>query len=322
MRIRVGTRRSALARTQADYVIEHLKALDPTATFEIKLIQSGGDKDRVSEFQAFATIGVFTQTVEAALVNDEADIVVHSLKDLPTTLCEGLVLAAVPDRESPNDVLCGATLDGLRAGARVGTGSLRRRSQLLALRPDVEVVPIRGNLPPRLKRIQGSDALDAVILARAGLHRLDLGVDVSEELDPVRFPYAVGQGALGIECRAGDDAIIALLRRFENPVARAEVDAERAMLHALGAGCSLPVGVRTWWPEPGVIALAGQVTSLDGSERITASASGPSADATEVGIACATDLRRQGGVALIESSYRQLSAHHLLKHLQSAPASS
>lgn len=302
MRIRIGTRRSALARTQTDHVISLLQRVRPDLEVQVRLIQSSGDKDRVSEFHQFGVIGVFTKTVEAALAAGEVDVVVHSLKDLPTALGDGLMLAAVPAREDRRDALCGRLLADLRPGARVGTGSLRRRAQILAMRPDVEVVPIRGNVPPRLGRTRGPEALDAVILAKAGLDRLGLASEIDEVLDPGAFPYAVGQGALGIEVRARDSHLVELLSAIEDRRARAEVDAERAMLSALGAGCSIPVGVRVWW-EGRTLAMLAQVTSLDGSRRILATARGPAAEAGAVGLACAAELRARGGVRLLESSY-------------------
>ena len=311
MLIRIGTRRSALARVQTDHVIDLIRAKRPDVEVQIRLIQSGGDKDRTSEFHQFGVIGVFTKAVEAALAEGEADIVVHSLKDLPTTVGAGLVLAAVPAREDPRDVLCGKALAALPLRGRVGTGSLRRRAQILALRPDIEVVPIRGNVPPRLKRTKGADALDAVILAKAGLDRLELSGEIAEALDPAEFPYAVGQGALGVEVRARDSHLVELLKSIEDPRARAEVDAERAMLGALGAGCSLPVGVKVWW-EGESLALLAQVTALDGSERIVSTARGSGSEAEAVGFACAAELRRLGGVKLLESSYRAYCHHFQL----------
>ncbi len=311
LRIRIGTRRSALARAQTRHVIDLIKAHQPEIEFDIHLIQSGGDYDRTSEFHQFGIIGVFTKAVEAALAEDKADIVVHSLKDLPTTLAEGMQLAAVPKRENALDALCGSTLADLPNGARVGTGSLRRQAQILALRPDIKVVPIRGNVPPRLKLTKGANALDAVILAKAGLDRLGLTDEIAEVLSAKQFPYAVGQGALGIEIRAGDTRLAAMLKAIEDPRARAEVDAERAMLHALGAGCSLPVGVNVTWTG-GKLLVEAQVTSLDGSERILGRGEGTAAGAEAAGLACAAELRAKGGVKLLETSYRAYCHHFRL----------
>ena len=286
----------------------------PHIQFEIKPISTVADRDRLSEFHQFGMIGVFTSEHEEQLLGNEVDFVVHSLKDLPTLLRDGLVLASVPGREDPRDVLCGSTLEGLRQGARVGTGSLRRRAQILSLRPDVTVVPIRGNIGPRLAKTEGADALDAVILAHAGLARLGLGARTAEFLDPRLFPYAVGQGALGIEARAEDTEIVEILRSIECKKTRAEVDAEREMMHALGAGCSLPVGAFCNWKE-GRLILQAQITSLDGEERVLAVADEPEDKATDLGLSVAEILKVCGGEKILESSYREFCSH--FKMLQS-----
>ncbi len=308
MHLKIGTRRSPLALAQTNYIIGLIRAKHPDTEFSLCSITTIADRDRVSEFHQFGIIGVFSTEHEEQLISREVDIVVHSLKDLPTTLREGLVLAAVPERENARDVLCGATLATLRQGARVGTGSLRRRAQIASLRPDVEVVPIRGNVGPRLAKINGKDGLDAVILAEAGLHRLGLSADVSESLDPEIFPYAVGQGALGVQARADDTRVLELLNSIENARARAEVDCERAMLHALGAGCSLPVGAYAGWQD-GRLTLQGQVTSLDGKQRILAAKEGTPGRAEELGIETAAALREAGGVDILEQSYRSFCSH-------------
>jgi hydroxymethylbilane synthase len=303
MHLRIGTRRSPLAMAQTNHVMGLIKAKFPQAEFTLRQIATIADKDRKSEFHQFGMVGVFAVEHEQQLVNREVDFVVHSLKDLPTTLHEGLTLASVPPREDPRDGLCGTTMQALRQGARVGTGSLRRRAQILSLRPDVTVVPIRGNVGPRLAKIGGEDALDAVILACAGLKRLGLDAASSEVLDPMLFPYAVGQGALGLEARAEDEAVIAVLKAIECPQARAEVEAERAMMHALGAGCSLPVGACAVWKE-GELTLHAQVTSIDGAERVVAAEAGAPEQAERIGIAAADALKRQGGAKILEASYR------------------
>lgn len=308
MHLKIGTRRSPLAIAQTKYVIGLIQAKHPGTEFSLHPIATMADRDRVSEFHQFGIVGVFSTEHEEQLASREVDIVVHSLKDLPTTLRDSLVLAAVPEREDPRDVLCGASLAELRQGAKVGTGSLRRRSQILSLRPDVEVVPIRGNVGPRLAKIDGENALDAVILAEAGLQRLGLAHATSELLDPEVFPHAVGQGALGIQARADDADILAILKDIEDPKARAEVDCERAMLHALGAGCSLPVGAYTHWQE-GRLVLQAQITSLDGQQKVVASEDAPAERAVELGLATADTLRSRGGVDILEASYRNFCSH-------------
>jgi hydroxymethylbilane synthase len=311
MKLRIGTRRSALAQTQTRHVISLIKAKHPDVECDVKLIMSVADRDRKSEFHEFKMTGVFTTEHEESLVRNDVDIVVHSLKDLPTKLMDGLVLAAVPTREDPRDAICGLKLADLKKGARVGTASLRRKAQIMALRPDVEVVPIRGNLQPRLNRTKGADKLDAVILAAAGLARLDLADQIAEVMDATLFPYAVGQGALGVECRADDQAIIDILADIQCSKARIEVDAERALLHALGAGCSLPVGVWTEW-QGNQLTLSAQITALNGQEKILATVSGPASDPVALGIKTSDQLRDKGGAALLESTYRDLVAHFKL----------
>ncbi|MBA4222437.1 MAG: hydroxymethylbilane synthase [Methylobacterium sp.] len=314
MLLRVGTRRSPLAMTQTNFVIGSIQALHPHIEFEICPISTVADRDRVSEFHQFGMIGVFTTEHEEQLLRKDVDFVVHSLKDLPTILRDGLVLASVPKREDPRDVLCGSALEDLPEGARVGTGSLRRRAQILSLRPDVTVVPIRGNIGPRLAKIEGDDALDAVILAHAGLERLGLGRKSSEFLDPVAFPYAVGQGALGIEARSEDTELVEILRSIECRKTRAEVDAEREMMHALGAGCSLPVGAVCNWQDER-LSLQAQITSLDGHERVVATQDEPGEQAKELGLAVAETLKIRGGEKILQSSYREFCSH--FKMLQS-----
>lgn len=309
MLLRVGTRRSPLAMAQTNFVIGLIRDIYPEIEFEIRSISTVADKDRVSEFHQFGMIGVFTSEHEQQLLRGEVDFVVHSLKDLPTALSDGLMLAAVPKREDPRDVLCGARLEELRQGARVGTGSLRRRAQILSLRPDVTVVPIRGNVGPRLAKIEGDDALDAVILAQAGLSRLGLDEATTEALDPHLFPYAVGQGALGIEARAADTHVVEVLQAIECSQARAEVEAEREMMHALGAGCSLPVGAFSSWKE-GRLVLQAQITSLDGEERVIAIEDEPGDRARELGLIAAETLKQCGGAKILEGSYREFCSHY------------
>jgi hydroxymethylbilane synthase len=311
MKLRIGTRRSALAQIQARHVISLIKAQNPDADCVIKFITTVADKDRKSEFHQFGISGVFTTEHEQSLQRNEVDIVVHSLKDLPTNLMAGLVLAAVPTREDPRDALCGSTLASLPAGARVGTASLRRRAQMLALRKDIEIVPIRGNLQPRLNRTKGADRLDAVVLAAAGLSRLDLADEIGETLDGMIFPYAVAQGALGIETRGDDAHILSLLQPLQCMKARAEVDAERAMMHALGAGCSLPVGVVTTWSGTRMH-LHSQISSLNGEQSLVAACQGPASEAEALGIRVADDLKKQGGVALLQETYRNHCPHFKL----------
>jgi hydroxymethylbilane synthase len=206
------------------------------------------------------------------------------------------VLAVTPPRADPLDALCGSTLAGLRPGARVGTGSARRVAQLKALRPDVEVVPIRGNVPPRLAKLKAG--LDAVILAASGLRRLGLDEAITELLDPALFPPSPGQGALAVQVRAADRELLAMLNSFGDPRADATVRAERALLAELHGGCSVPVGAYATVAD-GMLTLSGQVTSLDGQQRVTGTVAGSDPEATGAGLAAL--LRGRGADAILDA---------------------
>jgi hydroxymethylbilane synthase len=301
--IRIGTRRSNLAQFQARHVGKLIQALEPTVQLSFTFVSSPGDRDRRTLLGALGGVGAFTKESEDALLRDQVDIVVHSLKDLPTVLPAGLLLAAVPCRDDPRDVLCGIGLDQITAGTRIGTGSIRRRAQLLKLFPDAEIKPIRGNVPPRLRKAINHEGIDGTILAFAGLARLDLFDAEFAIFDPGVFPYAVGQGALGIEARADNAELLELLARLEHPASRAEVDAERAVMHQLQAGCSLPVGVDTNVNGP-MISLRATVTRIDGTQQLSHALSGPVDCATEVGRQLAVELLRQGAAPLLEEATR------------------
>jgi hydroxymethylbilane synthase len=239
--------------------------------------------------------GVFTTQLEQELLAGRVDIAVHSLKDLPTAPPDGLVLAVTPPRADPLDALCGSTLAGLHPGARIGTGSARRVAQLNALRPDVEVVPIRGNVPPRLAKIKSG--LDAVILAASGLRRLGLDDAITELLDPALFPPSPGQGALAVQVRASDRELLEMLNAFGDPDADAAVRAERALLGELHGGCSVPVGAHAV-RSAGVLSLSAQVTSLDGRQRVTGTVTG--SDPEAAGRELAAILRGRGADAVLD----------------------
>lgn len=265
--LRIGTRGSALALAQTGMVADDLA--DATGvTTELVTITTDGDRSNEPLSRAGGT-GLFTGALRDALLADECDIVVHSLKDLPTAPHDQLVVAALPAREDPRDALCardGLTLGELPAGARVGTGSPRRMAQLRARRPDLEVVDIRGNVDTRLGKVSGGE-LDAVILAAAGLRRLGRTDVVTEYLDADTWPTAPGQGALAIEVRRGEEHLVDVL---DHPETRAAVEAEREVLALLEAGCSAPVGARAV-VDAGLLLLSASVYSLDGATRLTSS---------------------------------------------------
>ncbi|MCB9665500.1 MAG: hydroxymethylbilane synthase [Alphaproteobacteria bacterium] len=236
---RLGTRGSALARAQSEDVAARLRRVSGRDV-ELVVISTRGDRITDRPLPEVGGKGLFTLELEEGLRDGSLDLAVHSLKDLPSEPVPGLVIAAVPEREDPRDVLVGATLAGLPSGARVGTGSARRALQLRVARPDLVPVPIRGNVETRLRK-QVDGEVDAVVLAAAGLARLGLSDRVTAYLDVDRCVPAVGQGALGVQCRASDGVLRAALAELVDPDAVDEVALERAFLEALGGGCSVPV---------------------------------------------------------------------------------
>jgi hydroxymethylbilane synthase len=291
----VGARGSRLAQAMVRELITHIGAC-PVVRFRARSVMTGGDRDRKTPVRNLGGEGgVFTTQLEEELLAGRVDIAVHSLKDLPTAPREGLVLAVTPPRADPLDALCGATLEGLRPRARVGTGSARRVAQLKALRPDIEVVPIRGNVPPRLARLKSG--LDAVILAASGLRRLGLDDAITELLSPALFPPSPGQGALAVQVRGGDRELLEMLNAFGDPDADAAVRAERALLGELHGGCSVPVGALATRRD-GIVSLSAQVTSLDGRERVIGAITGTNPETA--GAELASVLRERGANAILD----------------------
>ncbi|NEA34555.1 hydroxymethylbilane synthase [Streptomyces sp. SID13031] len=291
--IRLGTRRSALATAQANHVADRLRANGHEV--ELVLITTTGDTNRAPLEQIGGT-GVFVSALRDALLAGEIDIAVHSLKDLPTAPEAGLTLGAIPQREDPRDVLVardGLSLGELPTGALVGTGSPRRVAQLEALGMGLELTGIRGNVDTRIAMVTDGK-LDAVVLARAGLARLGRLSEVTETLDPIQVLPAPGQGALGIECRDDDDAVLKALAPLEDPAVRVAVTAERQLLATLEAGCTAPVGALAEvvegedGPE---LWLRGALGQEGGVRRL--SANGSVDDPRAVGRALAQDLLEQ-----------------------------
>jgi hydroxymethylbilane synthase len=296
--LRVGTRASALARTQTQHVIDALGV-----DVDVVPIVTHGDRSSASMAQIGGT-GVFVSALREALLAGEIDVAVHSFKDLPTAPADGIVIAAVPAREDPRDALVardGLTLGALPAGSRVGTGAPRRVAQLNALGLGLEVVELRGNVDTRLGKVESGE-LDAVVLALAGLRRLGRAGEVTEILDPIQVLPAPAQGALAIECRASDDDARAVLAALDHADTRAAVAAERALLAALEAGCTAPVGALAEVAEgdggPEVF-LRANVTALDGNDAVRLSATGPTTDAEDVGRRLAADLLAEGADQLM-----------------------
>lgn len=259
--LRIGTRASRLARWQADWVAAELAARGRRV--EIVEISTHGDRDQRGPVAAIGGTGIFTKEVQAAVLAGDADVAVHSLKDLPTGQAPGLQLVATPPREQPVDALVGSRLEDLPPSARIGTGSQRRRAQLKMLRSDLQPVGIRGNVDTRLAKLDAGE-FDAIVLAAAGLRRLGWGERIAELLAPPRMLPAPGQGALGIECRADDADAAAALATLDDLPTRLGVTAERAFLAELHGGCSAPVAA---WGRTGKgeLLLDGLVAAVDGT---------------------------------------------------------
>jgi hydroxymethylbilane synthase len=290
--IRIATRASALARWQAERVGARLGA-----DVEYVLVTTTGDRDQTSDLHAIGGQGVFTKEVQQAVLDGRADVTVHSAKDLPAATPPGLALAAIPERGDARDALVGARLDDLVAGARIGTGSVRRRSQLAALRPDLTFGPLRGNIGTRLQKREDL-GYDAIVVAFAALERLGLADQAADVLEPEVLLPQVAQGALAVECRADDTRTLASLRAIDNRIAHQAVDTERAFLAALGGGCDLPCGALAQVND-GAIVLDALLASLDGHIVLRTRVAGD--DPRHVGATAAVDLLdAKGGRELLE----------------------
>ena len=296
--MKLGTRGSQLATWQAEWVRDRLAAQGVRA--EIVIIKTRGDAEVDRPLYELEGKGFFTKEIEEALLDGRIDVAVHSLKDLPTTLPAGLALGAIPARHDPREALVTVrSLSDLPAGARVGTSSLRRIAQVRFLRPDLEVVPLRGNVPTRVRKVETHDGLDAALLAIAGLERLGLG-GKGAVIDPFDVMPAPGQGALGIEIRDNDKATRKALQPLHDAASAAAVSAERALLAALGGGCQAPVAAWVDTRETGNgKRLYGRVTERDGSVQLTASADLDPKRPEAAGEAVARLLESEGAASLL-----------------------
>ncbi len=295
---RVGTRGSRLALWQAEHVAACLRRERPGVVVERLVLSTAGDRVVDVALSKVGDKGLFTRELEEALVEGRVDVAVHSLKDLPTEMPDGLALGAVLEREDPRDALVGpwtAGLDGLPDGARVGTSSLRRRAQLLARRPDLRVVDLRGNVPTRLAKLERGEC-DAAVLALAGLRRLGLEHAAGAVLEPEAMLPAPGQGALAVQCRRGDARVTALLGPLDHGPTRLAVAAERGFLARLEGGCQVPVGGLAT-PASASLRLRGLVADVDGSAVVSGvleEAVGDERAATSLGERLADQLLRNG----------------------------
>ncbi|MDD6120208.1 MAG: hydroxymethylbilane synthase [Selenomonadaceae bacterium] len=299
-RILIGTRSSKLARWQADYVAERLREQYPGLTVEEKLMQTKGDKILDAPLAKIGGKGLFTKELEQAMLDGEIDLAVHSLKDMPTEVPAGLELAVITKRYEPGDAFVSNTyrsLEELPQGAKIGTSSLRRKAQLLHVRPDLQIESLRGNVNTRLQKLDDGQ-FDAAILAVAGLKRLGLGTRITEVLPESIILPAVGQGALAIETRC-DDAEVKAKIAFLNDAATAKCAvAERAFLARVEGGCQVPVGVYAT-PAGENLHVEAVIASLDGKRLYRDSVTGPQAEAERLGVELADTLLDAGGLAIL-----------------------
>jgi hydroxymethylbilane synthase len=303
-RLRIGTRGSALALWQAEWVKTQLLAAHVELAVELLVIKTTGDKILDVPLAKVGGKGLFVKEIEEALLDGRADLAVHSVKDMPAELPEGLHLAVMPPREDPRDALIsrnGAGLQALPHGARVGTSSLRRAAQLLHLRPDLRIETLRGNVDTRLRKLE-SEGFDAIVLAAAGLKRMELSHVVSEYLEPERMVPAVGQGALGIETRTGDAFTNEMVASLAHQQTMTIVSAERAFLKRLEGGCQVPIGAHATM-EGDTLILTGMVADLEGVRLIRKELRGDAQQAEVVGERLAGVILEAGGAEILAELY-------------------
>lgn len=306
--IRIGSRKSQLALVQTYWVQEQLQKSFPDRTFEVHTMSTQGDKILDVALAKIGDKGLFTKELEVGMLSHEIDFAVHSLKDLPTQLPEGLVLGVVTERENPADALVvhekhrDKQIDTLSAGAVVGTSSLRRLAQLRHHFPHLTFKDIRGNLNTRLSKLDAGE-YDAIILAVAGLQRLGMSDRVHQILPDEVSLHAVGQGALGIECRADDLEVLSLLKVIEHVPTRDRALAERAFLRELQGGCQVPIGVNTQL-DGDTLTLTGIVVSVDGKRLVKDTVTGTASDVEHLGIELAQRLRQQGAQEILEEIFK------------------
>jgi len=303
----IGTRGSKLALWQANWIKDRLEALHPGLRVTLNVIKTKGDKIQDVPLAKVGGKGLFVKEIEEALLDGRIDIAVHSMKDMPAAIPDGLCIGAIPEREVPLDVLIGRegrSLDKLAANPRIGTSSLRRAAQLKHARPDVAIVPLRGNLDTRLRKLDEGQ-MDAIVLAAAGVTRLGLAERITEVLPPESMLPAVGQGALCVETRAEDPLITPLTAPLDHIATRHAVLAERAFLARLEGGCQVPIaGYATLSGEH--LNMTGLVADLDGRHMIRHALGGPAARAEAIGLALAEQLLEQGAGSILDSLQTEL----------------
>ncbi|YAF96585.1 MAG: hydroxymethylbilane synthase [Nodularia sp. CChRGM 3473] len=308
--IRIGSRKSQLALVQTYWVREQLQKSFPDISFEVHTMSTQGDKILDVALAKIGDKGLFTKELEVGMLNQEIDFAVHSLKDLPTNLPEGLTLAAITERENPADALVvhvkykDKQIETLPAGAVIGTSSLRRLAQLRHQYPHFTFKDVRGNLNTRMAKLDAGE-YDALILAAAGLQRLGMGDRIHQILPPEVSLHAVGQGALGIECRADDNELITLLKAIEHSETRDRCLAERAFLRMLEGGCQVPIGVNTEINGDN-LTLTGIVASVDGQKLVKDTVTGAANNAEELGAELAERLRQQGAQEILAEIFTEI----------------
>ncbi len=300
----VGTRGSPLALWQAKWVQQQLREIAPQLSVEVQRIKTSGDKILDVPLAKIGGKGLFVKEIEEALLRGEIDLAVHSMKDVPTALPDGLGILCIPPRENPQDVLVsrqGQTLEQLPTGARIGTSSLRRQAQLLRRRPDFHISMLRGNLDTRLRKVREGE-FDAIVLAAAGLRRMGWVDQVTEYLAPEVSLPAIGQGALAIEGRTSDSFVRDLLQPLDDPPTRTAVTAERALLDRLEGGCQVPIGAHATITGDR-LALDALIASVDGRRVVRDRIEGPVSDARDLGLHLAERLLSQGGDEILKEIY-------------------
>ena len=306
MVLRIGTRGSKLALTQSELIKKEIERVHSNVQVELVRIKTTGDKILDSPLAKIGGKGLFVKEIEEALLNERVDLAVHSMKDVPAELPEGLILAAFPAREDPRDAFVSVkyeNLEQLPQGVRVGTGSLRRAAQLLHIRPDLELVPLRGNVGTRLRKLEGGE-FQAIILAAAGMRRLGFEDRISQLLSTEQMLPAIGQGALGLEVRHDDEQTIGLIDFLNDEETQVTVKAERAFLKELEGGCQVPVAAFSRLNGER-LDLEGMVAELDGSNVIRDKITGEKNEAEDMGIRLARRLLASGADEILERIYRE-----------------
>lgn len=308
-KLRIGTRASQLALWQANWTKSELERRYPGIEVELVKIKTIGDKILDVPLAQVGGKGLFVKEIEEAMLRGEIDLAVHSMKDVPTEFPDGLGLVVTTEREDPRDAFIsdGVRFADLRQGARIGTSALRRQAQLLAARPDLEMVIIRGNVETRIRKLK-EDSLDAVILAAAGLNRLGFTDVVTELLSPEFSIPAIGQGALGLECRLDDAATIEAISFLNHGPTAAAVAAERALLKRCEGGCQVPIAAHGTVAGD-TLTLVGFIASVDGSRSVREIAAGPAAEAQRIGTELADRLLAAGGRQILEEVYQREISH-------------